>query len=720
MVEELGRTRYEPLPLQPKSPELLSPLPSIKKELDKHMEQIKEQAHWTSFLATFEGAISKGDKSQKEELLRQLSKNSPLRKKLEQHIQTISSEKSRSLTSSDFLLLQLYGHLHFDEAIAIDGKDGPQTKLLIEITALPLQADLETFSTHITNILQHHQKSPLRKILIQKSVQELREKVLSAGPEELSTRKDNVSLQNVIRKKQENQKLTQKEVVMLQVAGNIFFDETISVDGIVGGQTTDIQKALTGQGTTTARAKQWQQNYQTISTPEQKLTSITKAESLSTSPKTNLSQIKPETLITNPDVYKLVTEKEQLHIPSEEEAKRRNEGLTATWQTIPELQTIPPQQFLLTPTNEINVEAILNHLEQQHIPQQRQNEILNQLQTEMQTYVEQQKQQFFLEKNTPTLKALEQVFAYIQEYLDLTTDQQINFLQEFNFDLKQGLKINNGNLQLSGALNNEPSSQKSTTAPTPINFSYNMATGDFAINTLLQFGKAEEKSDSYHLNRTQANKVLFKLPLFTSLETKAKLANEVTFSSPTISPVDQEILAFHIEKNRAIESVFSLFDLPHYDQYTIANTPGMYHLCQLIDQSLTDAETCALFRKEMLHLYTLIAGEETFQVETAEQPLNPAEREEEKPSPQQDEKLATTSPLLSQLFNSKKREQDRQRTSNDKENGLYQFLKRATPQISQLTTTDRAEQQKIDVNEIAHYLTAMESKQPYSGFITRT
>ncbi|MDR0608165.1 MAG: hypothetical protein LBG52_07705 [Candidatus Peribacteria bacterium] len=725
MVSEIGeRNRYEPLTPQ-SSPkvvvEALAPhLENIKIELDQHMEEVREQAHWTSFLTTLESAISTGNQTQKAALLRQLKDSPLLQKRLERGATLWASGTQPSQTQSNFLQLQLYGHLHFDESIIIDGKMGPQTKLLLEIESLPLSADLGTISSHIANILQRYPPTPLRKMIIQKKVQQLRQNIRSAGEEKLSMWKNDDQLQKVIQKKGKNQKLTQKEVVMFQLAGNVFLDENILVDGIVGGQTADIQKALTGLGTTTARAKQWQQTYQALASSKQTFTSTMSVRSFMSSPETTLNQIKSEALITNPDVYKLVAEKEQHMISFDEEVKRRSEGLMDARRKIPELQpTTTIQQFLLAPTNEIDVEAVLHYLGQQNIPPQRQDEILHQLQVEMQSYVEQQKQQFFLEKNTPTLKALEQVFAYIQQYLDLTTDQQVNFLQAFNFDLHQGLKINDGTLQLSGALKDISNSKTATTFQTPINFSYDMATGDFSINTLLQSGKADKTSGTYHLNRTQANKVLFKLPLFTSLENSARLADAEILSSPSISPVDQETLAFYIEKNRTIETIFSLFDVPMSDQYTPITTPGMYHLCQLLDHSLTDAKTCALFREEMLRLHRLIAGAETFQSEISPQALDSAHREKEILSRQQDAYLAETAPLLNQLFNSSKREQDRQRTANDQENGLYLFLKRATPQISSLTATDSSEQQKIEVQEITTYLTAMETKQPYSGFITR-
>jgi hypothetical protein len=101
---------------------------------------------------------------------------------------------------------------------------------------------------------------------------------------------------------------TKKDIVTVQLYGNVFFDDTILVDGIVGQQTRDIQAAVTGQGQSTERAKQWQTTY-TIK-KEEKKKSDQKPEQSSSVEVQPLSQSLPPsgtTTLQHVDVQSLLT-----------------------------------------------------------------------------------------------------------------------------------------------------------------------------------------------------------------------------------------------------------------------------------------------------------------------------------------------------------------------------------------------------------------------------
>jgi hypothetical protein len=128
----------------------------------------------------------------------------------------------------------------------------------------------------------------------------------------------------------------------------------------------------------------------------------------------------------------------------------------------------------------------------------------------------------------------------------------------------------------------------------------------------------------------------------------------------------------------------------------------------------------------MVRLSTLVGSGMQVGKETSDeigQPLQNIPTNEEYGSDQQDQKLAKKSGLLYQLFNYKKRNEDKTRigTPNDTENGLYLFLKRSTPQISSLSSVTPDEQQKIDIKEISTYLSLVEQdkENQYMGFIIR-
>ncbi|MDR0859787.1 MAG: hypothetical protein LBO09_02115 [Candidatus Peribacteria bacterium] len=190
------------------------------------------------------------------------------------------------------------------------------------------------------------------------------------------------------------------------------------------------------------------------------------------------------------------------------------------------------------------------------------------------------------------MKSIEQVFSYLTKYLDHTTSEQKNLLQDFTIDLNQGVKVVGNRLEIVGKLKNGQYKD------TPISFSYDMTSGAFAINTLLQH---HTDSATFDINPSHPNKVLFTLPSFQNLDTSKDLA------SLDFSPVVQENMELNIEKNRAISTIMNLFDLDRKPaHYSKTETPGFYHLFQLLDQSLTSLEECKAFRETIQRLSTVI------------------------------------------------------------------------------------------------------------------
>jgi hypothetical protein len=162
-----------------------------------------------------------------------------------------------------------------------------------------------------------------------------------------------------------------RNVLITQVYGKVFLDDTILVDGIVGQQTRDVQTAVTGQGPLTQRAEQWQTKYQTFTTQQKEEKTEVKLSPLSApasslSSKTTLQNVNASTLVANPDLYQFVTSKEKIAITATQETQREKEAIFAVAHQLPELQSAPLHSFLHPQTNELDDEVIRAYLLSQH------------------------------------------------------------------------------------------------------------------------------------------------------------------------------------------------------------------------------------------------------------------------------------------------------------------------------------------------------------------
>lgn len=313
------------------------------------------------------------------------------------------------------------------------------------------------------------------------------------------------------------------------------------------------------------------------------------------------------------------------------------------------------------------------------------------------------------EKAGEAIQTIQQVFSYLTKYLDTTTSEQKNFLQDFTIDFSNGIQVVGSTIEITGFMKNGGYKD------TPISFSYDMDSRDFAINTLLEHNT---NADLFKINPSHPNKTLFQLPQ--NLDTTQGNA-PLIFSKDT-----KDNMELNIEKNRTISTVLNLFYLNKQPPEYGKNDKGIYHMFQLLENSLTTLADCTEFRLNMQQLFTLIGGE-IQEVSPTETPDPLKEEERKLLNRQKDEKLAESSSLLSSLFNSQKREKDRDRSTKEAQegsaNGLYRFLKRATPEIDEkdLDSTGHNEHQKIDNKEISLYLSfvANHKEKEYKGFITR-
>ncbi|MDR2540569.1 MAG: hypothetical protein LBD11_02005 [Candidatus Peribacteria bacterium] len=148
------------------------------------------------------------------------------------------------------------------------------------------------------------------------------------------------------------------------------------------------------------------------------------------------------------------------------------------------------------------------------------------------------------EKAEEAIQTIQQVFSYLTNYLDTTTPEQKNFLQDFTIDFTKGIHVVGSKIEITGFMKN------GAYKDTPISFSYDMDSRNFAINTLLE---QNANSNTFNINPTHPNKILFQLPqnLDTSKGTRPL----------DISPITQHNIELNIEKNRAISTMLDLFYL---------------------------------------------------------------------------------------------------------------------------------------------------------------
>jgi hypothetical protein len=324
------------------------------------------------------------------------------------------------------------------------------------------------------------------------------------------------------------------------------------------------------------------------------------------------------------------------------------------------------------------------------------------------------------------LASLGRVIDTIKEHLNTTMQgTQQNFSTDFTFQNAESLEIHDGQLIIKGTMKG-----------TPISFFYDLATGTIATNTII----GEDKG-VFHLNNDNLKTPLMQLIPFNNIikngkqalqgkreafaqlkhlntreERKASgqaIAKEALLPITTVKSLtyQKENFATMMEKNQTLQMVIQLFELDKHTTYTKEESPGIYHLLQILNNSITTAEEGQLMRKNIEKLARLInikkhqqqAGniEHTHQIFLSS--TNELHRSD-----------IYIDPLIEHLFNPEKIQQDQKDllTQNSKKNGLYQFLKCFTKNISTEGTAFIPEQ-KLNIKEMETYLTTLEKGETY-------
>ena len=313
------------------------------------------------------------------------------------------------------------------------------------------------------------------------------------------------------------------------------------------------------------------------------------------------------------------------------------------------------------------------------------------------------------EKRRSIVGGVDNVFQTINEYLNTQTKEGINFSEIFNIDTRNNVEITPDNkIIMKGFLKN--SEQHNT----PQTFSYDMNTWILSTNSILWYDKARW---TFSINNAQGDMPLFSLPDFATLKDN----NKEKKADISIEPFKREVMELNIEKNKTIEYIIHSFNLDSKPQYD-KNNPGIYHMLQLIDNSLNTPEECRNLRQNIWQLDEIMWKEDIAShpgIESEEVEIH--HDKEEIQDNINDNKLHKKGWFLFWLFNSKKRIEDQKdiKGNIDKDNGVYNFLKCFTGNIGTYEVHDSSfnEHQKINIADMNNYLSLVQQwkEKEYNG-----
>lgn len=294
--------------------------------------------------------------------------------------------------------------------------------------------------------------------------------------------------------------------------------------------------------------------------------------------------------------------------------------------------------------------------------------------------------------NTQTLQALAWVLDEIRDHLDTTTYEQINFANSFNWNPRnnENLSIDDDKIQIKWNLAWEPA--------IPVIFNYDMHTGLISMNSSLNY-----KNGNIHINNTQANIPLFITKPFENFKKpEAKAEKLLRRSTDAGRPFQKELVELNLEKNKAISLLTETFDLNNKPDYNNTNSRWVYHLLQIINNSIKTSQDARLFRQQITRLNQMIERKDI--------------HSDQKHSVHEDSNILDSNwnnqihPILHQFFNTQKRIQDKNQlwTTFDQNNGIYQFFRGFTSNIKPELGTNFFEDQKINLDQFKDYLTKLE------------
>ena len=196
------------------------------------------------------------------------------------------------------------------------------------------------------------------------------------------------------------------------------------------------------------------------------------------------------------------------------------------------------------------------------------------------------------EERSSQLYALKYLLDEIRYHLDITNPDLINFGDNFNWNPQNSrdLFVGKDHIIFRGIVKGSPA--------IPLTLSYDMHTGVVSMNSLLG-----NEDNTFLINATRAN-----TPLFTSKTFDELTAKKVTFSKlkadtlDTGTPFQKELVELNIEKNKMWATLFESFDLNTQSAYHSSNSQGIFHLLNILDNSIRTPRDARLFTQTLNRL----------------------------------------------------------------------------------------------------------------------
>ncbi|MDR2190417.1 MAG: hypothetical protein LBP53_04440 [Candidatus Peribacteria bacterium] len=183
-----------------------------------------------------------------------------------------------------------------------------------------------------------------------------------------------------------------------------------------------------------------------------------------------------------------------------------------------------------------------------------------------------------------------------------------------------------------------------------------METGILSTNSIAK----QTTEHSLVLNSTQANVPLFNLGRWEELkDPNAEFKDLMEDKGDKTIGFQKQIIELNIEKNRTLSYLITTFGIDKQSAYLQNQSPGIYHLFQVVENSLRTPEECRIFREQMQRLNVLIGNKDTSTTNTTETTTENQSppTSSEKPI-EQTEKQVDLPSELQEYFSPTKRQQD--------------------------------------------------------------
>lgn len=306
-------------------------------------------------------------------------------------------------------------------------------------------------------------------------------------------------------------------------------------------------------------------------------------------------------------------------------------------------------------------------------------------------------------KNRNKIQAIDTVINEIKDRLDTTTRELINFWEALsrNPQNSDDFFIDDDQIIIKWKLQWNPI--------VPIVFRYDMNTGVVKTNDTLY-----QQDNTFLTSGVVANQSIFSLPTFEELQKgKKKDAKREKLKHETIDPAfpfEKQLVELNIERNRAAQTLFETFDINTQKLYTADISSGVYHLLQILNNSLTTAEDARIFRKNIQDLNKML-GKQEIHTDLSHSTKKWDNHSHEESNLYYNKNADDIHPVLRQFFSQEKRINDKKLlwTKGDENNGIYQFLKGFTTNID-INGTYFSDNQKLNIAQFQTYLSKLQSE----------